>query len=256
MAQAAPQARVVVDPKRTRSGPWIWGKWRPDLFLLDDGFQHLPVFRDLDLVLLLPNDLHRDWDQVIPSGPWREGRRALARASAFLIKADARERETLSPLLQSRLATLGKPLFFFSPQVRALSDLRSNRQMRSMDCPYLLVSGVACPSSVEKTITAHLSTPPAKHMAFADHHPFTRRDILEIHREAASVNLRDVVCTAKDAVKIKPLLTEDSAVRWWRLDTEVAFAPPGNGDETFEKWLTKMVEKSQHIHGVQVQVDP
>lgn len=261
MAQAAPQARIVVDSQRTRSGPWIWEQWQPDLFLLDDGFQHLPVVRDLDLLLLLPSDLHQDWDRAIPSGPWREGRGALARASALLIKADTRERESLGSLVRSRLAPLEKPLFFFSPQACALSELRSNRHTRTIEHPYLLVSGVARPSSVEQTATAHLSVPPVKHMAFADHHLFTHRDILKIVRKAASMNLRDVICTAKDAVKIKPLLDQDAvlqdtALRWWRLDMEVAFDHLADGHENFAKWLAKWWEKSQHVHGIQVQADP
>jgi len=97
-------------------------------------------------------------------------------------------------------------------------------------------------------------------MAFADHHLFTRRDILKIVREAASMNLRDVICTAKDAVKIKPLLDQDAvlqdtALRWWRLDMEVAFDHLADGHENFAKWLAKWWAKSQHVHGIQVQAD-
>jgi tetraacyldisaccharide 4'-kinase len=251
MAQAAPQARIVVDPKRIRSGPWIWKQWQPDLFLLDDGFQHLSIIRDLDLLLLLPSDLDQDWDQTIPSGPWREGCQALARASALLIKADARERECLDPLVRSRLDPLRKPslpLFSFSLQVCALSELGSDRQTQTLDHPYLLVSSIADPSSVEQTAITHLSAPLVKHMAFADHYPFSRGDILEIYRQAASMNLRDVVCTAKDAVKIKPLLGQDTTLRWWRLDMEVAFDRPfdhlGDGHENFANWLSKWWETS------------
>jgi hypothetical protein len=105
-----------------------------------------------------------------------------------------------------------------------------------------------------------------KHLAFADHYPFSRRDILEIYRQAASMNLRNVVCTAKDAVKIKPLLGQDTALRWWRLDTEVAFDRSfdhlGDGHENFANWLSNWWETSasaaslKHVHRVQVQANP
>jgi hypothetical protein len=55
------------------------------------------------------------------------------------------------------------------------------------------------------------------------------------------------------------LLGQDTALRWWRLDTEVAFDRPfdhlGDGYENFANWLTKWWETLQHVHRVQVQAN-
>jgi tetraacyldisaccharide 4'-kinase len=244
LAQAAPGARIVVDPKRTRSGPWAWNRFHPDLFILDDGFQHLPVIRDLDLVLLLPSDLNQNWGRTIPAGTWREGPVALSRADALLIKAEEQECDRLQPLIQSLLGPFDKPLFSFSPQPRRLFDPRTHQQIPTLDRPYLLVSGVAHPASVEQTATALLSAPPSKHLAFADHHSFSHRDILQILQEADSLNVTDVICTAKDAVKLTPLLDQETALHWWRLDVDIVFGQPRTGGEGFDAWLENWWQNS------------
>lgn len=259
LAQGAPWARIVVDPKRIRSGPWAWQQWQPDLFILDDGFQHLSVIRDLDLLLLLPGDLDRDWGRTIPSGPWREGSQALTRADAFLIKANDQECPQLQPLIQARLSRFNKPLFTFSPRPYGLADLHTDQPATQvLKRPYLLVSAVAGPSSVEQTAASLLSTSPAKHFAFPDHHPFSSRDILQILQEAQSLNVQDVVCTAKDAVKLKALPRPEIALKWWRLDMEVVFGQALEGNDCFETWLASWWEEhqSKHVHRVQVQSDP
>lgn len=68
LALEHPSAAVVVDPDRRRSGRWAEERLSPDLFVLDDGFQHVKVRRDLDIVLLRPDDLGDGWGCVIPAG--------------------------------------------------------------------------------------------------------------------------------------------------------------------------------------------
>lgn len=237
MALAAPRARVVVDPKRNRSGAWAWSQWRPDLFILDDGFQHLTVGRDLDLVLLLPEDLDADWNRVHPAGPWREGVKALARADVFLIKTAPGDVSWLKPLIQVRLAPFKTPCFSFSMPPRALMDLLTGKKAKPSGMAYILVSAVARPSSVEHSAAALLKAAPARHLAYSDHHPFTPRDILQIQQDAQTLNVHEVVCTAKDAVKIRPLLDLETALHWRFLDMDMDFEPNLAGPGTFEHWL-------------------
>ena len=71
LALEHPSAAVMVDPDRRRSGRWAEERLSPDLFVLDDGFQHVKVRRDLDIVLLRPDDLGDGWG--------RDPRRGMAR---------------------------------------------------------------------------------------------------------------------------------------------------------------------------------
>lgn len=237
LARSAPQARIVIDPRRIRSGPWAWERWQPDLFLLDDGFQHLSVIRDLNLVLLVPDDLHRDWGRTIPVGPWREGPRALARADAFLVKAQPLEFDRLRPLITQRLAGFGKPCFGFTLAPRQLTNLRTGEALHALETPYLLVSGVARPAAVEQSASAFLHSAPATHLVFGDHHGFTQRDIISILQQAHAHDVCDVVCTAKDAVKLDVLLEQETTLRWWQLDLHVRFEERLFADAPFPDWL-------------------
>ncbi len=107
-------AAVMVDPDRRRSGRWAEERLSPDLFVLDDGFQHVKVRRDLDIVLLRPDDLGDGWGRVIPAGAWREGPEALERADVFMIKCSPEAWESLRPACERRLAGFRRPLFSFS----------------------------------------------------------------------------------------------------------------------------------------------
>jgi len=114
-------ARIVVDPKRVRAGAWACERFDPDFVLLDDGFQHLPVARDMDLVLLTPQDLLEGWGRVCPVGTWREGESALASASAFLIKVVPGKQPGLAQAIEKRLLPLGKPVFTFALKPKGLA---------------------------------------------------------------------------------------------------------------------------------------
>lgn len=114
LALEHPSAAVMVDPDRRRSGRWAEERLSPDLFVLDDGFQHVKVRRDLDIVLLRPDDLGDGWGRVIPAGAWREGPEALERADVFMIKCSPEAWESLRPACERRLAGFRRPLFSFS----------------------------------------------------------------------------------------------------------------------------------------------
>jgi len=240
LARSNPQARIIVDPRRIRSGPWAWEKWRPDLFVLDDGFQHLAVQRDLNLVLLIPQDLDQDWNRTIPHGPWREGAQALHRADAFLLKTFDPLTPRLERLMTQRLAGFVKPVFHCFAIPAGLINLISGEHRHSLpDAGYALVSGIANPFSLERTAQALLQTLPVRHFAFADHHDFSLEDLARITRQAEAQDITHIVCTAKDATKIQPLLGPNAKQRWWSLEMELDFAPPGPGQEDFAAWLQR-----------------
>ena len=80
LAKLFPGASVLVDPVRSRAVRFAEKTLSPGLFVLDDGFQHLGVSRDLNILLLTPDDLGAGWNRVIPGGTWRENSGALADA--------------------------------------------------------------------------------------------------------------------------------------------------------------------------------
>lgn len=233
-------AHILVDPNRIRAGQWGWKHLAPDLFILDDGFQHLGVQRDLDLVLLRPADLYQGWNRVLPSGTWREGAGALKRASAFFINADPRTFKNLHPVVLRRLAALKKPIFSFHLQASGflrVKDRIRRTQLPGTDC--LLISGVANPQKIYTTAVQTLGKKPGAHLLFPDHHPYTPKDWQKIRDLAASRGGAPVLCTPKDSVKLEQF----EADNLWTFDLELRFGPALLTDLDFPRWLEKRLSK-------------
>jgi tetraacyldisaccharide 4'-kinase len=238
-------ARIVVDPKRKRSGPWACERFDPDFVLLDDGFQHLGVARDIDLVLLTPQDLTEGWGRVCPAGTWREGSTALTRATAFCIKVAPGQQPGLSLAIEERLRPLGKPIFTFALKPKGLARLDGSARAADLGGEdYILASGIADPAQAATTAAKLLGREPSQTLAFADHHPFSQADVVRI-REAAAANNAHVVVTAKDAVKLRLL---DNTGGFWTLRTEVRFGPKYNIDAEFDDWFGARFEDLARHH--------
>lgn len=235
LANAHRKARIVVDPIRMRSGAWAEKSLRPELVVLDDGFQHLAVKRDLNLVLLKPDDLTTEWDRVIPAGSWREDESALSQAHAFLIKADS-----LAPLksdIKEKLGKYGVPVFSFSlvpqrlvPVSEAASEVfeKAKEKHRPVALEnYILFNGVGEPAQVEETAKKFMGRSPYKHQRYADHHTYTEAEIAEM----GNVGL-PLVCTPKDAVKVPDVL----GIEVWTFALRTKFGDSMFTVKTFEDW--------------------
>ena len=247
LARTHPQARVVVFPRRVASARLAEAELAPDLFLLDDGMQHLALARDVNLVLLRPEDFSdAEWGKVVPHGFWREGVEALASASAFLVKTPPGLLAGLAA--EKRLAPYGRPLFSFSlepcgavPVLPAMQDgsghCRSWQGLAAKDLPgglgaeYSLITGVGNPAQVLQTVTDFMQRPPLCHLAFADHHPFSGAEVATFRREG-----RLVICTEKDAVKLAPFL-DPSESGFFALRVRASFGPALFTSLSFEDWL-------------------
>jgi tetraacyldisaccharide 4'-kinase len=234
LAQAEPSALVLVDPKRSRAAAWACANERPDLFVLDDGMQHLALRRDADLVLLRPADLGRQWGKVIPAGAWREPTPALKRATAFLVKTSSLD---ILELCRARLGPLQKPVFSFEYALARIRPVRDEQRPslkgeEFQEAPFALLTAVADPEAVAIAATRWCGRPPAAHLIYPDHHPFTSKDWDAIAKVLERVGARRALCTAKDAVKLRELADE----RLYSLDTRLVFGPSLFTDRPFPDW--------------------
>lgn len=254
LARMHPKAQVIAFAQRAVSARFAEKTLAPDLFILDDGMQHLAVKRDLDIVLLRPEDLTSAWDRVLPAGPWREGKVALRSADAFAIKATPERAHALEKPVMERLGKLGRPVFFFSVRPLGLSALfpangehgtpraRPGRAplldpATYRDGAYILVSGVGNPTAVAETAARTIGRRPVQHFDFADHHAYTAGDMQAVLKLAAAP--LPVVCTAKDAVKLATFadIFDTRPVRV--LETSLEFGPKLMADLPFDQWWEK-----------------
>lgn len=217
LALRHPDAVILVDPDRNRAGRFLESTAPPDLYLLDDGFQHLSTGRDLDLVLLDQDDVRlspvpghqpSNWNRIIPAGSWREPASALQDADAYLIKAEPEDWPELVHALRSRLKAWPRPVFAFRMAPVGLlpvhAGLQTGIQHTPLDAsavqgPYAFVCGIGDPAQALHTVTAFLGREPEHILAFPDHHDFSREQV-----HLAKIGL-PLICTGKDAVKLSAL---------------------------------------------------
>ncbi|XPV76865.1 MAG: tetraacyldisaccharide 4'-kinase [Desulfovibrio sp.] len=234
LAKRNKHATVVVDPVRRRAGKWACKNAGANLLLLDDGFQHMAVQRDLNLVLLTPDDLRGDWNATHPGGPWREGQVALKRADAFLIKCHPEKFREMRPEMKSRLSEYGSPVFNFymgATSVRQVST--QNREPGFGGEKYILITGVGSPEQVVDTAKDLIGYGPKEHLSYPDHHMYTKKDVTDILRAMRRHGCKFVLCTGKDAVKLGPL----AGGEFWELEFNVYFGPAAGSRLSFDTWL-------------------
>ncbi len=187
---------VVVGADRFRAGmESTREKNRTDLFLLDDGFQHRKLARDLDVVLLGADS----GGSMLPAGPYREPIRALRRAD-ILIVTGAHDRWRM--ILRGRFDE--SRIFFASLAPRGLLG-RTEGGMSVLPLgklagsKVLAVCAVAMPERFYEAVR-ECEGIIVETLEFPDHHSYSEADWREINRNRNQVDM--IVTTEKDYVKL------------------------------------------------------
>lgn len=201
LARRLPGVIVVVGERRVEAAR-VADRLGANLYLLDDGYQHLAVRRDANLLLLDARDPFGS-GQLPPGGRLREPLSALARADAFVFtrvragEPSAAARRTLAairpeaPVFTARIHPEGLRDESGSPA--PVEAVRSRR--------LLAVCGVAGPAGFAASLAA-LDLVPEETLVFRDHHRYGERDLNRIYRAAEKTGCTWVVTTEKDAVKL------------------------------------------------------
>src|SRR5258706_2216432 len=177
---------VAAKANRIEAGIQLSKKSSFDLFLLDDGFQHWPVYRDLDIVCI--NALKPFGNGgVIPCGSLREPKSALRRAQfVVLTHADQISPEKLSALEKEikRINHAIETAWASHEVLGVWSGYGENEAIQALkDRPYFLASGIGNPEGFRKTATKYLGKEPLKEFRFRDHHAFRKKDLESIVKQ-------------------------------------------------------------------------
>lgn len=155
----------------------------PIVHLLDDGFQHLQLTRNVDILLLDS----RDWqDRQLPAGNLREPLSAIRRANVIAIPAD-------EPELASKLQARG----WQGPVWR----LRRSMEIPTVSGPVAAFCGIARPEQFFAGIEA-AGLRLVSRNAFSDHHRYTARDLDRITIAARTAGATAIITTEKDLVRL------------------------------------------------------
>lgn len=196
LAASAPGVPVLAGVRRTALGLRAIAAFGAEILVLDDGFQHHPLARDLDLVCLDAR-LGLGNGHVLPRGPLRESVRALTRAHALIwTRATARDPQ---PPGHERLPP-GLPQFRVGVAKLGLRPVGGGERAplaRLRDARVGLLAAIARPDRLARDL-AELGAEICARRTFADHHAYSPADLRGLDPGLLWVT------TAKDAVKIPP----------------------------------------------------
>lgn len=209
-----PEVPVVVGRDRVAGGARAIAAGAQAL-VLDDGFQHRRLARDLDIVLVAAEDWTRT-PRLLPRGPWREAPRALARADVVAVTRRVADRAA-AEVVAAELRALAPRADVARLHLRSAGWRTPDGRVQ--DAPpageVAAVAGIARPDAfLANAAAAGANIGPV--LLYRDHHRYGAHDVRRIRLAAAG---RAIATTAKDAVKLARIAPE---LEIWVLEQSVA----------------------------------
>jgi tetraacyldisaccharide 4'-kinase len=206
-----PRAVIGVGKNRTEVALRLTQQQPVGLAILDDGLQHFPLERDLDVVTF--NALNPFGNgKLIPRGILREPLSVLAKASVIVIthanlvedKALQELRENLARVAPaaSMVEACLEPLFFYRAKKRMRIPVERLQNQR-----VTTFAGIGMPRSFQ-ALLARFHIKPVRNFEFPDHHCFTSADLLEIKRVSDSASVDEIITTEKDYCRNAKLIAD------------------------------------------------
>jgi tetraacyldisaccharide 4'-kinase len=224
LARALPGVAVYTGACRYAAGLAAWQEFKPDLFLLDDGFQHVQLHRDLDLVLL---DAASPWGngRLLPAGPLREPPAALQAARVIILTRFEPERH------QAQLAAIQRAWPDKTVLTAAIAPVSltsfpggHTEPLAAMRHRALVAfAGLARPEVFTATLQ-ELGVDLKTFRAFPDHHAYRRREVQDLTDTARALGAGALITTGKDWARLGERWEGDLLL--WVLEVEARLAEP------------------------------
>lgn len=227
LAKHLPDVPVLIGPERYRTGTYAIEHFGAEVAILDDGYQHWQLDRDMDIVLIDAVNVFGN-GYMLPRGTLREPISHIDRADICLLtkidQASEPSRQYIHTVIEEEgnnalvVESVHRPRGFIE-----LADWHANITSEGIDVSQMkgkrvmAVSAIGNPASFEQTL-ANLGAVVVESLRFPDHHDYTEQEMLDAANLAVQMDAEAVVITEKDAVKV-PLLARDTIME--RLSHEV-----------------------------------
>ena len=229
LAECLTSARVLVADDRFLAGSLAENRLGASVHVLDDGFQHLSLARDIDVIVIGEGDI--DDERTLPFGPLRERLATVCIADALIVETSSTEdliavSERFGVKNCFRLAR-----HFDAPVTMTSAVMHPGARV-------FIVTGIARPFRFVRDVVA-AGYEIAGTMEFRDHHRFSSEEVDRIITRAKSLDADFVLTSEKDIVRLKPYEPFGFPVAW--LPLSVTIEPAGQ----FERWLIKSVSETR-----------
>ncbi len=212
LAKVLQKSNVIIGRERSKSAEIAINELGADCLIMDDGFQHRALARDIDIVLIDASNPF-GYEHVLPRGLLREPLSGLQRADIIVLTKVDQVAPGIVSGIRKRLTqmipnipvyeTTHKPQFMYT-----LDEWANGSVGASVDAykeqRIMAVSGIGNPQSFTQTLT-DVGYNVVHTLPFGDHHDFSNDDVVEIWKQAFAHQADAICITEKDAVKLSQL---------------------------------------------------
>jgi len=207
LARALPEIPIIVDKDRHKAGAWAGERLGCDVLVLDDGYQHLGLARDLNILLIDATDTFGGFEMA-PFGRLREPLYGIKRADVVIVtRADRAFDQGQTEAIIKLHCGVKLPVMYFSSLITELRHLATGDSYDVKEFTGWKVAvacGIANPEAfADDLLQVGISI--VSESFFPDHHPFDQADVNAITRAAREAGAEAIVTTEKDAVRLEGL---------------------------------------------------
>lgn len=215
-------------------------QFNPDIFILDDGFQHWKLERNLDIVCI--NALNPFGNgMTIPSGILRETKTALKRANIVAVtNCNLANKDKILDIRQEIFQITKELPIEVSCQYYEIVNMYNNSKVQDFNYfrtnnTFVVVSAIGSPDNFVNTVI-NLGLKIKEEVIFSDHHKYQKKDITEILNKLSGNE--KIITTAKDAVKMSEVVDVKMQQKIYVLNILLTF---NNGREVFEEEINSLL---------------
>jgi tetraacyldisaccharide 4'-kinase len=218
----AHHVELGVGPDRFANGQ-VLARHGVEWFVLDDGFQHLQLARDVDIVLIDATDPFGG-NHLLPAGMLREPKSALARADIVVITRSDHAPAVETIVRRNSSATI----FYATAELLDLLPLAEKYPTRSFAQPttdwraekVFAFCGIGNPDAFFKDLNRwgfHV----AGHAGFSDHHSYSQAEAISLEQQAKQSGATALICTEKDVFNLRGITFSGMPVGFARIALQI-----------------------------------
>ena len=241
MQHRLPDVPQLQDPDRIKSAMIAIEELETECIVLDDGFQHRRLHRDLDVVLIDATNPF-GYGYVLPRGLLREPLKNLKRADAIIVtRCEQVEAAKISSIVSTIQSHCKEDCIVCQCQTVPTAWIQYNGQSAPVeqwsDEPVFVCCAIGNPDSFLATTRQAGVNIVGSHF-FDDHHQYSRTDLEQIVEMARRSGAGRVICTHKDLVKIA--VNQFAGIPIFALQADIALI---SGAENFQTALQRTLER-------------
>ena len=211
LARSLPDVPIIVNSQRFESGKLAEESFGTEVLVLDDGYQHLALSRNLNILLIDATDPFGGFEMP-PFGRLREPLYGMRRADAVIVtRADRPFDHAQALSLVKHFCGDTIPVMYFYSSISNLRHLETGEVYTSakfVGWNVAVACGIGNPEAfTEDILQAGINI--VSESFFADHHSFTQSDLEQIYKAAREAGADAIVTTEKDAVRLEGLRYEE-----------------------------------------------